>query len=472
VKLPAWVRVLDAAALFALVLTLFVFLFGGFAIYFSLNPVRVHSSGRILFIAASLIAIRHVIHPSTPLHARLLGWIRTSGGRPAENAAILGLSSRLAVLFVAYMAVVTIGVNAVTTGFELSPDKLSNLPARFDAGWYGGIALDGYSFGGSFKRQENIAFFPAFPMLMRAAGYPIGAFGPGLPRDRRMVRLLWGGVLISLIAFAWASAYLWRLARDIIGEARATDAVALLAAYPFSLFFSTAYTESVFLLGAVAAVYHFRRDEWLKAGAWGALVGLTRPNGCFLSAVLAALVAERLWRERQTPPVSRSSLVTSLASAAMPGIGMLAYSAYVYRLTGSLFGWARLHEAAWGRAYEGLAPVQRAYGWITDEGLFHVIEGVPFDTLNSLGLIFALLMLWPILRRLGPALALFVLINVVPPMLAGGVLSLGRLSSTLFPAFIALAAISSPRVTTALITAFALGQGLATAIFFTWRPLF
>jgi mannosyltransferase PIG-V len=472
VKLPAWVRALDAAALFALVLTLFVFLFGGFAIYFSLNPVRVHSTGRILFIAASLIAVRHVIHPSTPLPARLLGWIRASGGRPAENAAILGLSSRLAVLFVAYMAVVTIGVNAATTGFELSPDKLSNLPARFDAGWYGGIALDGYSFGGSFKRQENIAFFPAFPMLMRAAGYPIGAFGPGLPRDRRMVRLLWGGVLISLIAFAWASAYLWRLARDTIGETRAADAVALLAAYPFSLFFSAAYTESVFLLGAVAAVYHFRRDEWVKAGAWGLLVGLTRPNGCFLSAVLAALVAERLWRERHTSPLSRPSLVTSLASAAMPGVGMLAYSAYVYQLTGSLFGWARLHENAWGRAYEGLAPVQRAYGWITGEGLFHVIEGVPFDTLNSLGLIFSLLMLWPVLRRLGPAMALFVLINVVPPMLAGGVLSLGRLSSTLFPAFIALAAISSPRVTTALITAFALGQGLAAAIFFTWRALF
>jgi hypothetical protein len=64
------------------------------------------------------------------------------------------------------------------------------------------------------------------------------------------------------------------------------------------------------------------------------------------------------------------------------------------------------------------------------------------------------------------------LINVIPPMLAGGVLSLGRLSATLFPAFIALAAITSPRVTLALITAFAIGQGLAAAIFFTWRPLF
>ena len=63
---------------------------------------------------------------------------------------------------------------------------------------------------------------------------------------------------------------------------------------------------------------------------------------------------------------------------------MLIYSAYVRHLTGAWFGWARLHEA-WGRSYTGLAPVERAYGWITDEGLLHVVEGVPYDTLNSLG---------------------------------------------------------------------------------------
>jgi hypothetical protein len=473
VKLPLWVRLLDGAALAALLLTAFVFLFGGFAIYFSLSPLRVHSTGRLLFIGLALVAVRHAAYSASPLHRRIVEWVKGGSERPALNAAALGLSSRVAVLFIAYMAVVTIGVNAATTGFEMSHDKLSNLPARFDAGWYGGIALGGYYFGGDFKRQQNVAFFPAFPMLMRAFGYPIGAFGPGLPAEKRMVRLLWGGVIISLAAFAWASAYVWRLARAIAGEAAATGAVALLAAYPFSLYFSAPYTEAVFLLGAVGAVYHFRRDEWVRAGAWGMLVGLTRPNGCFLSVVLAAMIAERLWRTRRQPSLlAEFPTVKSLAAAAMPGAGMLAYSAYVHQLTGRWFGWARLHEAAWGRSYEGLAPVQRAYGWITDEGLFHVIEGVPYDTLNSLGLIFALLMLWPVLRRLGPALALFILINVVPPMLAGGVLSLGRLSSTLFPAFIALAAISSPRLTQALVIAFAIGQGLAAAIFFTWRPLF
>jgi hypothetical protein len=469
-KVPIWVRALDAAAVVALVLTTFVLLFGGFAIHFSLTPVRVHSTGRLLFIAAALVAIRHVAYPRQPLHRRVLEWSRRRGDRPAQAAAVMALSTRVIVLLAGYMAVVTLGVDKTTTGFEVSRDKLLNLPARFDAGWYGDIALDGYHFGGTFEKQQNIAFFPAFPMLMRATGYPIGAFGPGMPREQRMARLLWGGVVLSMIAFAWAGSYLWRLARDTIGEARAFDSVALLAAYPFAVFFSAAYTESVFLLGTLGAIYHFRRDEWMKAAAWGLLVGLTRPNGCFLSLVLACFIGERMWRHRTfTSP--HVDLVKSLASAAAPGVGMLAYSVYVHQLTGAYFGWARLHEA-WGRSYSGLAPMERAYGWLTDEGLLHVVEGVPFDTLNSLGVIFVLLMLWPVLRRLGPAYVVFVLVNLVPPLLAGGVLSMGRLSATLFPVFIALAAIVTPRTATALVTAFAVGQGLAIALFFTWRPLF
>jgi hypothetical protein len=305
-------------------------------------------------------------------------------------------------------------------------------------------------------------------MLARVAGYPLGAFAPRVPHDVRIARLLWAGVFISLAAFAWGAVYLWRLTAETVGEARAPAAVALLAAYPFAVFFSAPYTEALFLLGCVGCVFHFRRGEWLPASAFGLLVGLTRPNGFLLSVVLAVMLLERLRELTRSPdfPIARS-----LLAAATPGLGMLAYSVYVNHVTGDFFGWARLHEA-WGRSYAGLAPVERAYGWLVDEGLLTVVQNVPYDTLNSLGLIFALAMVWPVARRLGWAFALFIVINVVPPMLAGGVLSMGRLTSTLFPLFITLAAIVPPRAVPHLVTAFAIGQGLAAALFFTWRPLF
>jgi hypothetical protein len=466
---PLWVRAADAIALGSLVLTFFVVVFGGFGLHLGLFSLRVHEPGRLLFISAVIIAIRHAAHPATPLHRRVIRGLR-SGDSSAATIVRTALSSRVTVLVVGYLAVITIGLASSSVGFKLSEDPVLNLPARFDAGWYGGIALDGYSFQGRFDRQQNVAFFPAYPLLERIAGYPLGAFAPAVARERRMARLLWGGVIISLIAFAWGALYLWRLARDTIGESRASDAVALLAAYPFAVFFSAPYTESLFLLGAVGAIYHFRRRELLRAAAWGLLVGLTRPNGCFLSIVLALLILDTV-RFSDIARLIDRNLAKSLAAAAAPGIGMLIYSAYVNHLTGAWFGWARLHEA-WGRSYEGLAPVTRAYGWITEEGLLHVVEGVPFDTLNSLGLIFALLMLWPVWRRLGVAYAAFILINVVPPMLAGGALSMGRITAPLFPIFLALAASVSPRAITPLTTAFAIGQGLVAVLFFTWRPLF
>jgi hypothetical protein len=467
---PRWVRAADATAVVTLALGLFVLLFGGFVVHLGPVLLRVHGAERVLFIALAVIAIRHAAHPAPPLHRRLIQGLRYGDEGSAASIARGSVAVRVAVLVVGYFAVVTIGIDRKMVGFEVSPNAAVNLPARFDAGWYGGIALDGYSFQGRFDRQQNVAFFPAFPMLMRALGYPIGAFTPGLPPERRMARVLWGGTLISIAAFAWAAIYLWRLARDTIGRDRAGSAVALLAAYPFAMFFSAPYTESLFLLGAVAAIYHFRRGDPVRAAAWGLLVGLTRPNGCFLSVVLALLIFEQL----RVPAITKSPhhrIPRFLAAASAPGVGMLIYSAYVRHLTGAWFGWARLHEA-WGRSYQGLAPVTRAYGWITDEGLLRVVEGLPFGTLNALGLIFALLMLWPVWRRLGFAYAAFVLINVGPPLLAGGVLSMGRLTATLFPLFLALAASLSPRAVTPLITAFAIGQGLAAALFFTWRPLF
>ncbi len=470
-RAPAWARALDAAIVAAAILFFFVVFFGGFSAYLGPLRLRIHTPSRLLFIVAALIAVRHVAHPGDPLHRRLARGLRASEEGTAASVVPAALLSRLTVLLVGYFAVITIGVPPALVGFRVSGNAVENLPARFDAGWYGGIALDGYYFEGRWDKQQNVAFFPAFPMLERVVGYPLGAFAPGVTRETRMARLLWAGVLISLVAFAWGALYLWRLARDLIGEAHAGTAVALTAAYPFAVYFSVPYTESLFFLGSVAAIYHFRRDELIPAAAWGALVGFTRPNGCFLSAVLAVMLAERVWRDRQNTRSPDRPIARSLLSASAPGVAMLVFSAYVHQLTGSFFGWARLHEA-WGRSYAGLAPVERAYGWITDEGLMHTIEGVPYDTLNSLGLIFALVMLWPVARRLGYAFVVFILINVIPPMLAGGVLSMGRLTATLFPVFLALAVSIRPRAVTPLVTAFAIGQGLAAILFFTWRPLF
>jgi hypothetical protein len=67
---------------------------------------------------------------------------------------------------------------------------------------------------------------------------------------------------------------------------------------------------------------------------------------------------------------------------------------------------------------------------------------------------------------------LLVLVDVLPGAAAGGLLSMGRLSSVAFPMFLWLSTVVAPRHRVAWMTAFASLQSLAAALFYTWRPLF
>jgi hypothetical protein len=119
-----------------------------------------------------------------------------------------------------------------------------------------------------------------------------------------------------------------------------------------------------------------------------------------------------------------------------------------------------------------MAPFARALDWMRDAPLMEVIASAPYNTLNAIALCFALTLTYPVFRRLGAAWGVFVLANLVPPLLAGGVLSMGRLTSTLFPLFLVLPLLIPPRAVPACAAVFGLGQGLCAALFFTWREMF
>jgi hypothetical protein len=489
-RLPRPIRLADAAALVLMGIALWIAVTGGRRFLVLDSVVSLRSSLLFVYAAASVLIVRHLLWPRPNALQHLDAASAFVRARPDAAAALRAfVATRPAVLVIGFLAVVTFGI-AGKPGFTLSKDPLANLPARFDAGWYGDIALDGYSWDHTFQRQRNIAFFPAMPMLMRPVGIVFGMGDRTAPRERRMLRGLWAGVVISLAAFLWALYYFVRLGRDLVGAEAAANAALLLAAYPFAIFFNAPYTESLFLLSALGAFYHFRREEWMASAAWGLILGLTRPNGCFASVPLAILGFQQLNKgSAGFLGISRGSteffgvprgstrfnawkpLVLRLVTAAMPGIGMLIFTAYLYNLTGVWFAWARSHEA-WGRTYQGLAPFATAFGWVRDEPLLQVIANVPYSTLNTVAVLFGVALTYPVFRRLGLAWGVFVLMNLVPPLFAGGVLSMGRLTSTLFPMFLALAVLVPPRAIPAWAAAFGVAQGFCAALFFTWRELF
>ncbi len=104
------------------------------------------------------------------------------------------VATRVATIFIAFIANLLFtpyGVRAFAMPFERQ--KFAEIFAAWDSGWYFDIASRGYYFNAD--GQSSIAFFPLYPMLMRAAAWPFGGTD----------KAIWvAGIVVSSAAFALA----------------------------------------------------------------------------------------------------------------------------------------------------------------------------------------------------------------------------------------------------------------------------
>ena len=429
---------------------------GGFRAH--VGGVRIAATSPLPLLAwcIAIAAARHLAVPQQPLYRefphRIAAWSRVPAIRAAASAVI---GTRPVMLFVGYLAVFMFGFANGRPPLRHFSNELLNLPVRWDAGWYLQIVTDGYSYApGDPAVQQNIVFFPAYPVLMRVVGRLLGG---------EMTGYVAAGMIVSIASFFGALVYLYAFARDRYGDDVASGTIWLLAAYPFAIFFGALYTESLFLLGTVGALYHFSRQQFGRAACWGLLVGLTRLNGALLVLPLALLAI---------PSSTPRMKLEALGAAAAPGIGLVIYTLFIWRLTGNPIAFAT-SQMAWGRTYGGLGTlVARQYSILANAGLSGYVGTPGYDVLNAIGAAFAIATVWPVTRRLGLPYGVFMVINILPALANGGLLSAGRFSSVLFPAFIWLATAVPSNHRASLIATFAALQAFGAALFYTWRPLF
>src|SRR6266508_3281442 len=257
----------------------------------------------------------------------------TIGGVPPAmvDVAFVVVVTRVASFSIGFIAnLLFVGpsrVRAFTMPFR--NEKFAEIFAAWDSGWYFDIASRGYYFNP--HGQSSIAFFPLYPMLMRAVAWPMGG-------TEKMIWL--AGILISCTAFALALLALHRLTERVTGDREAAGrTIFYLAVFPFSLFFTRVYAESVFLLMTVLAVSRAHDGRWWRAGLWGALATLTRPNGITIGLPLACLALAG-------QPAARELARRFIALLLIP-IALAGYCAYVYTLSGDPLAWlsAQVH---WG----------------------------------------------------------------------------------------------------------------------------
>lgn len=495
-RLPPWVTPLDLCTVLLALAAASVDLFGPYRVR---GFVSMPTSVVAWIGACGCFGARHYLVRARPLPRRLWdAWRGVWSALPLR----VSLLTRVPPICVGYLAVLSIGFPAPVP-FRMAESTLGNLMVRWDTGWYMGLALNGYDYEPS-SRQQNVVFFPAYPVLIRATtavalsgrvdgfrsvdsvlGFITDPAGYPFVEERARVQrtALAAAFLLSCVAFVLALVLLLRLARDDLPADAAAGTLVLLGAYPFAVFYGAIYTESLYLLAAVATFYCFRHRWFWRAAACGIFVGLIRPNGFFLAVPLGLAAATTFvpwlgWgrpvfvsnrRSTKGSPVAR---YLPMAAALAPVVGMLAHSLFLFRLTGEPFAWFA-GQAAWGRDAGGVgAIVNEHWSYLWEHGPIGYAVGRPYDVLNLMPTLLAVGLVWPVTRRFGVLYGSFLVVNLVPPLLSGGLESMGRYTSVLFPLFLYLAAVSTQTQRMAIASAFGVLQGLVAVLFFTWRDIF
>lgn len=379
------------------------------------------------------------------------GWRdRLASARWMRTPAFIFLATRLGIMAVAYVAVSVIPP-AQATIYHLrgTANRLLDVfGSRWDTGFYVSIAEEGYRYQG--VELPSVAFFPLLPMLMRGLTPIVGD-------------AVVAGILISNLALLGALIVLYRLVFEEWGTAVAERSVWYLAVFPASLFGSAIYTESLFLLAAVGALFLARRSQWLPAGLLGIAAALTRLHGL----LVAVLLVGEWWRQRRSANSTKPSLAALAAAAAAP-VGTVAYALYCWKAFGNPTAFATA-ASAWGRVpkppFSTMAEALQAPpgGWVSGllAGTIHVDNWI--DLLAVLGFL-ALGCALLALSRWGEGL--FVVLGVSLSFGSGLLMSQRRYVWVLFPAFVLLGVWGErPWLDRALTLVSVLALGLFTALF-------
>lgn len=365
--------------------------------------------------------------------------------------------TRLGIALIAYLAVALLPESSPPP-YHLRPTDnvlLDVFGSRWDTGFYVSIAEEGYAFQG--VDLPSVAFFPLLPLMMRAltplTGDPIVA-----------------GILISNVALLLASVLFYRLVAESQDEPLAARATWYFLIFPAAFFGIAVYTESLFLLFAIGALYYARRGYWELSALLGIAGALTRLMGLLIAVMLLV----EWWQQRRTstgpPPAEgrrRPSFLALGAPAAVP-LGTLAFMAYLQRAFGDPLAFVH-GAAAWARQPQ--SPLQLV------AGLFEAPAGgwsqallagnLPLNDWLDFAFVAVFLILGLVLlyqKRWSEGA--FVTAGVLLAMSSGLLMSQRRYMWVLFPAFIVLARWGNRPWADRLITAVSLlCLALFTALF-------
>lgn len=316
--------------------------------------------------------------------------------------------------------------------------------ARWDSAFFLRIAEHGYD-------GTSAAFYPLYPAAVAALGRVLAG------------QYVLAGVLVSLAACLGAFVLLYRLSEAKLGPDAARRTVVYLAICPTALFLGAVYSESLYLLLAVAAFALAERKRFLEAGALAGLAILTRATGVALLPALVLLA----WPRRR----AMAELAIAIPIAAVYPLVLWRQVGDPWAFWGAQDLWHRHLSPAgplggiwdgvrslWGPVPAGAAPLHASA--VNIEG--------------AVALVVCLVLTVVAWRRVGAPYGLFAALSLAIPLSLPSsrwpLLSLPRFALVIFPLFMALATLGErPRTHTFIVAASALFLGIAVTQWALWQ---
>jgi len=196
----------------------------------------------------------------------------------------------------------------------------------WDGVWYRTVAEQGYLLIPG--RQSDPAFFPLFPIVLRALE------GLGLSFLTTGILVANGAFVIGIVAF-------YELSRRLVPVDVARTSAMVAAFFPMSFVFSMTYPESLVLAALALALLFALSGRWTLSAVAGAAAALGRPEAMFFALPLAA-IAIGLGRLSGSKGNGRA-----IGAAFAPVASIATFPLYL--------GWALDNPTAWNGA-------QRAWG--------------------------------------------------------------------------------------------------------------
>lgn len=348
---------------------------------------------------------------------------------------------------------------------------------RFDGRWYDIIATRGYFWDGPLK-QSPVAYFPAYPMLLRLLHAATGL----------SVRLL--GSLLTIACGAGMSIALLRWCRDRVDSTTARAALITLLVYPYAFYFMGAvYADALFAVLVIGAFLLLDHEHPIWAGVLGAVATATRPTGI---AVVIGLAAVVLWkRDVITRVAGRIVVAPRNLRRGDFGVllsfgGLLAYMTYLGVRFSAPLGFEQVQQApGWDQGsgprtwfkvtwFQQIKNLPRwTLDWIHhgDDATFQKVQYGSTVVLQGLLILGFLMLAWFVWKRLGWGYGLYSFALLAIPLVGTkDFQGAGRYLMAAFPCFLVLAMILVPRpvlrwlwwgvsASILLLWAFAFGRG-------------